>query len=129
MRSRQEPIYHLALAADWDTARAGLSDYRTSTLGQDLADVGFIHCSYADQIQAIADRIYRDRDDVILLTIDPQRLKSRVVDEPVAGTDEEYPHIYGPIDLEAVVEVTPLAERPDGTLALPSLTPDDAKSP
>lgn len=125
MRSRRERLYHLALASDWDTARAGSSGYRTSTLGEDLADVGFIHCSYADQVRGIADRVYRDRDDVILLTIDPQRLTSRAVDEPVEGSNEEYPHIYGPVDLEAVVDVTPLEQRPDGTLELPVLDPDD----
>jgi len=125
VRSRQEPLYHLALAEDWDTARAGSTGYRTSTLGQDLADVGYIHCSYADQIQDVADRYYRDLDDVVLLTIDPERLTSRVVDEPDKGGEAEYPHIYGPVDLEAVVEVTPLDQRPDGTLELPVLTSGD----
>jgi uncharacterized protein (DUF952 family) len=129
MRSRHERLYHLALASDWDTARAGLTGYRTSTLGQDLADVGFIHCSYADQVRGIADRVYHDRDDVLLLTIDQQRLTSREVDEPVEGSDEEYPHVYGPIDLEAVVAVTPLVLHADGTLELPVLTTDNPERP
>jgi uncharacterized protein (DUF952 family) len=116
VRTRHERLYHLALASDWETARAGDSGYRTSTLGLDLVDVGFIHCSYADQVQRIADLVYRDRDDVLLLTVDPDRLRSRVVDEPVENLQDEFPHIYGPIDFDAVVEVTPLTQRPDGTL-------------
>jgi uncharacterized protein (DUF952 family) len=119
VRTRHERIYHLALASDWETARAGDSGYRTSTLGQDLIDVGFIHCSYADQVQRIADLIYRDRDDVLLLTIDQDRLHSRVVDESVDGGDDEFPHIYGPIDFDAVLDVIPLIRRPDGTLVIP----------
>lgn len=119
MRHRHERLYHLALAADWETARAGESGYRTSTLGQDLVDVGFIHCSYADQVQAIADRVYRDRQDVLLLTIDQDRLTSRVVDEAAEDSDEEFPHIYGPLDLDAVIDVVALDLRPDGTLQIP----------
>jgi uncharacterized protein (DUF952 family) len=125
VRNRYERLYHLALVADWETARAGANGYRTSTLGQDLADVGFIHCSYADQVQIIAERIYRDRDDVVLLTIDRDRLTSRVVDEPADGLDEEFPHVYGPVDLDAVLAVTPLPLRPDGTLDIPPLESPD----
>jgi uncharacterized protein (DUF952 family) len=121
VRNRHERIYHLALAKDWETARAGDSGYRTSTLGQDLVDVGFIHCSYADQVQRIADLVYRNRDDVLLLTIDQDRLHSRIVDEAPEGgdEDEEFPHIYGPVDFEAVLDVIPLVRRPDGTLNIP----------
>jgi uncharacterized protein (DUF952 family) len=119
VRTRHERIYHLALASDWETARAGDSGYRTSTLGQDLIDVGFIHCSYADQVQHIADLVYRDREDVLLLTIDQDRLHSRIVDEAPEGSDQEFPHIYGPVDFEAVVDVVPLIRRPDGTLVIP----------
>lgn len=121
MRSRQERLYHLALVADWETARVGGSGYRTSTLGEDLADVGFIHCSYGDQVRGVADRFYRGRDDVVLLTIDQTRLTSRVVEEPASSPGEEFPHVYGPVDLEAVVAVTTLALGPGGTLELPDL--------
>jgi uncharacterized protein (DUF952 family) len=116
--TRHERLYHLALAADWETAKVANSGYRTSTLGEDLADVGFVHCSYARQVGRIADLVYRGREDVLLLTIDPDALTSRVVDETVEGSDdtEEFPHVYGPIDFAAVVDVRPLSLRPDGTL-------------
>jgi uncharacterized protein (DUF952 family) len=116
--TRHERLYHLALVADWETAKVANSGYRTSTLGEDLADVGFIHCSYARQVQRIADLVYRERDDVLLLTIDPDALTSRVVDEAIEGSDdtEEFPHVYGPIDFAAVVDVRPVRQGPDGTL-------------
>lgn len=69
-------IYHLALRGEWlETLDAG-TGYRRSTLGLSLADVGFIHCSFADQVQAIADAVYRGRSDVVLLEIDPALLDS-----------------------------------------------------
>jgi uncharacterized protein (DUF952 family) len=118
VRTRHERLYHLALVEDWETAKVANSGYRTSTLGEDLADVGFIHCSYARQVQRIADLVYRERQDVLLLTIDADALTSRVVDEAVEGSGdaEEFPHVYGPIDFVAVVDVRPVALRPDGTL-------------
>lgn len=124
MRSRQEPLYHVALASDWDTAKAGSSGYRTSTLGVDLSDAGFIHCSYAEQVQDIANTVYRGQSDVVLLAIDQEKVTSRIVEEPADRGEhegEEYPHIYGPIDMEAVVEVWRLEPREDGTFELPAL--------
>lgn len=49
-----EPIFHLALAAEWEEAiSAGV--YQRSTIGRSLAEQGFIHCSYLHQLQAVAD--------------------------------------------------------------------------
>ncbi len=93
-------MYHLALRLEWEAARDDGS-YRRSTLGASLEDVGFIHCSHAHQVQTIADTVYRGRDDVVLLEIDPARLDAEVRVEPVHG--DEYPHIYGPLPVDAVV--------------------------
>jgi uncharacterized protein (DUF952 family) len=57
-------------------------------------------------VKTVADLFYRDRDDVVLLTIDPRLLDSPVVVETPDGGDEGYPHVYGPLPLEAVVQVT-----------------------
>jgi len=115
-----ERIFHLTLAADWqgDTKTA----YETSTLGVSLAEQGFIHCSFADQVQQIADLVYRGRDDVLLLEIDPALLRAPVrVDEVDGGAS--FPHIYGPLNRDAVVRVTPLRLEEDGRLALPHAEP------
>jgi uncharacterized protein (DUF952 family) len=106
-------IYHLALASDWHAAvHAG--DYRVSTRGATLEEQGFVHCSHADQWQAVRDAAYADvTEPLLLLTIDTDRLTSPVVEEEVPGSDRPFPHVYGPIDLGAVVEVTPVP-GPDG---------------
>ena len=104
-------LFHIALAADWAAAQA-TGEYTTSTRGRTLAEEGFIHCSFADQVDATAARFYADVDDAVLLRIDPRRLSSRVEIEDLYGTGEHFPHVYGPIPVTAVVGVQPL--RPSG---------------
>ncbi len=109
-----EVIFHLALVADWNRDPGG--DYVFSTLGRDLDDVGFIHCSFASQVQRIADLVYKGRDDVLLLEIDPTRLRAPVKVEGIEDGGEEFPHIYGPLNRDAVVRVTPVSLRESGAL-------------
>ncbi len=104
-------LYHIALADDWAGAESS-GEYAVSTRGRSLADDGFIHCSFAEQVAATADRFYADVDDAVVLRIDPDRLMSRVVVEDLAGTGEQFPHVYGPIPVDAVVEVRRLRPAP-----------------
>lgn len=102
----QSPIYHLALIEDWE--RDPGDNYATSTLGRSLEEVGFIHCSFHEQVRKIADLVYGGRTDVLLLEIDPSRLAAEVrVDEVDGGA---FPHIYGSLNRDAVVKITPLSE-------------------
>jgi glutathione S-transferase len=112
------PIYHLALASAWDESA---DEYRGSTIDQSLAEVGFVHGSTAGQVKRIADLFYRDRDDVVLLRIDPRRLNVPVRFE-ADETGERFPHIYGPVPKDAVVSATRLPRRADGYLDLGDLT-------
>jgi len=99
-------IYHLALAKDWELAQASPSqEYTISTLGSTLEDEGFIHCSFAEQVPRIAGFIYKGVPDVVLLTIDQSKLKPPVKLENLDGGTELFPHIYGPLNLDAVVNV------------------------
>jgi uncharacterized protein (DUF952 family) len=97
------PIYHLALRDEWSEALESGAGYRRSTLGRSLDDEGFIHCSFATQVQMIADLVYRGRHDVVLLVIDPSRVRSEVRVENLDGGEELFPHIYGPLPVDAVV--------------------------
>ncbi len=106
-----ERIFHIATRADWEEAlRAGT--YSTSTVGRTLAQEGFIHASRREQVAGVFARYYRDLGTpLVLLEIAPERLvDADVRAEPVG--DDTYPHIYGPINTDAVVEVWPL-ELPD----------------
>jgi uncharacterized protein (DUF952 family)/heme-degrading monooxygenase HmoA len=104
--SRPTTVLHLALPDDWEHARPS-GEYTISTRGVTLAEEGFIHCSYAHQVEAVANRFYADLDRLLLLSIDTARLGVPVVVEPpFPGAPEAFPHIYGPIPLAAVVAVT-----------------------
>jgi glutathione S-transferase len=114
MRPLEPMVYHLAISTDWDEALLSGQEYRTSTVGVTLAEQGFIHCSFADQVQATADRFYAGRSDVVLLTVDPALLTSPIrVDE--VGVDA-FPHVYGPLNPSAVRSARVLAVGSDGTL-------------
>jgi glutathione S-transferase len=108
-RSWRSPrwIYHLAQADDWHAARVA-GEYRRSSRGLTLEQVGFIHASYAHQIAATHQRFYSDAGPLKLLVLDPQRLAALGVPlrpEPAPGSGELFPHVYGALPLEAVLQV------------------------
>lgn len=98
-------LYHIIGVDDLEAARqAGVYE-----LGLDRE--GFIHLSGRDQVLTPANIWYVDRTDLSLLVIDEDALTSQVVREPGTGTDELFPHLYGPLNLEAIVDV--IAFEPD----------------
>jgi len=108
-------ILHLALASDWEAARQA-GEYRVSTLGRTLDDVGFIHaCTDHEQLHGVAQRFYRDvTDPLVLLSVDPTGLDVRL--EVPDDTPEAFPHIYGPLPLSAVTSALPFTPPgPDPT--------------
>jgi uncharacterized protein (DUF952 family) len=101
-------LYHLALARDWDAALQ-VGEYTVSTLGRTLADEGFIHLSRADQWVGVRERFYSAvTEPLVLLVIDPEKLTAEVRDDAVSGLDDTFPHLDGPLAVDAVVEVRAL---------------------
>lgn len=99
-------IFHIATVADWHRAQVS-GAYTTSTRGRSLADEGFLHASRQDQVAGVFDRFYRDADEpLVLLSIDPELLTVPWREDPVG--DDTFPHVYGPLSPEAVVDVRPL---------------------
>jgi uncharacterized protein (DUF952 family) len=99
-------IYHIATTSDWERATTD-GEYTTSTKGRTLAQQGFIHCSQEHQVAGVANAIFTGDRDLVLLVIDPTRLKARLQYDDVPGEPEPYPHLYGPLNADAVVEVRP----------------------
>jgi len=112
-------IFHLAAARAWADSFA-TGEYRESTLNATLEEVGFIHASYAHQLRTVADAFYRDRSDVVLLVIDPQRVGAEVRVED-GGQGELFPHIYGALPVAAVVAAPSVGQLADGRLDLDAL--------
>jgi uncharacterized protein (DUF952 family) len=99
-------IYHIAEAADWKQAQRD-GQYTMSTRGRTLAEEGFIHASTAAQVPLVAAAYYRDAPDLVLLVIDTERVGPELRYEQVPGQPDPYPHIYGPLNLDAVIETRP----------------------
>ena len=116
---RMQWLYHIATAADWEQARQD-GEYRTSTRGRSLGEEGFIHASTADQVLPVADMVYLDEpEDLVLLVLDPGRIGAEIRDEPVPGWEDPFPHIYGPLDVAAVVHAVPLERDAAGGFRWP----------
>ena len=101
-------IYHIAALTDWEDALSS-GEYRIATRGERLEDVGFIHASFAHQVERSGAVHYGDASEaLVVLVIDPTRLTSPVKVENLDGGSEELPHIYGPLPTSAVVDVLPV---------------------
>ncbi|HUR98074.1 MAG TPA: DUF952 domain-containing protein [Pyrinomonadaceae bacterium] len=82
-----------------------LSKTKPSYQPDSLAAEGFIHCSYPAQLEAVLKRYYSGAEKVLILKIDTEKLLPKLVKER-STNDEMYPHIYGRLNRNAVVEVT-----------------------
>ena len=107
-------IYHLTNSTDWSAAQAA-GEYEASS----LSDESFIHCS-ADEAQMlrVAERLYPGVLGLVVLDVDTGALHAEVKREP-SRSGEIYPHIYGRINLDAVVRVRDLMLDDEGRHRLP----------
>ncbi len=104
------PIYHLTTRAAWADANT-LGEYTVDS----QASLGFIHCSTASQVLRVANAYYPGCTDLVLLEIDTSCLRAEVRWEPGTDRPEElFPHIYGPLNLQAVSRVFTLSPEVDG---------------
>jgi glutathione S-transferase len=106
-------IFHITFESDWDKAKEQ-GEYRLSTKGRTLEEQGFIHGGTATQVAPVANLIYGSDEGLVVLVIDEERLSSPLQYDVVPGWDEPLPHIYGPLNLAAVVSTLPLTRGADG---------------
>jgi copper homeostasis protein len=108
-------IYHITSRADWEQAIAERS-YRPASLRTE----GFIHASTAGQLIGTANRFYQGRGTLMVLRIDLDRVKAPIewVDSP--HSVEPFPHIHGPLNIDAVIEAIPFAPGPSGEFSDPA---------
>ena len=107
-------LFHLLGSAEWEAAqRAG--SYRPKSLDTE----GFIHLSTHRQLLRSAEKYFAGRDDLVALCIDADKLLHEVRFDPVA--DDAFPHLYGPLNLDAVHGAAALTRGQDGRFALPTI--------
>ncbi len=109
-------IYHITEQSTWDQSnRDGIY------LPTNFMREGFIHCSTREQVLETAERYYAHDSNLVLLQIDVERLQSDLVEENLFGGTELYPHIYGPLNLDAVVTAAIFNKGTDGKYHFPFL--------
>lgn len=96
-------IYHLTTADAWKEAgQKGF--YETIS----LKDEGYIHCSLENQIPGVRDRYFSGVNDLVKLEIDTEKLETPYFYDWSPTNADTFPHVYGPINLNAVLSVVPL---------------------
>jgi uncharacterized protein (DUF952 family) len=111
-------IYKIIAASHW---RAAEHDGIFRGSADDLRD-GFIHFSTAEQIEETAAKHFAGQDDLLLLSVDGDKLGAALRWEASRG-GALFPHLHGELALAAVIKVEPLPLNADDRHALPRLTP------
>jgi uncharacterized protein (DUF952 family) len=98
-----EFIYHITTKHAWEDAQT-----KQSYLPKDFEKDGFIHCSIERQIEGVLERFYQGQTGLIKLKIEKAKVQRPVLFELAEDLNELFPHIYGPLNLDSVVEVMPI---------------------
>ncbi len=96
-------IYHVTTASEWKSAQ-DKGFYEAASLKTE----GFIHCSEQHQLAGVLERYFKDKDELVKLVIDTSKLESRYVQEWSPSLMDTFPHIYGPVNAEAVIDIIAL---------------------
>ncbi len=91
-------IYHITTQAEWENAKQ-LGFYEAPSLHSE----GFIHCSEASQVAGVLQRYFSGKGPLVKLTIDGDRLHARMQRDFSVSLNEHFPHIYGRINLDAII--------------------------
>lgn len=93
-------IYHVTTATDWNVAKEnGFYEHPS------IKAEGFIHCSQEHQVAAVLERYFAGQTNLVKLAIDTDKLTSKFVFDWSPSTADTFPHVYGPINNDAVVDV------------------------
>jgi len=107
-------IYHITTPAAWQAAQAA-GEYTDPS----LETAGFIHFSTADQLLIPANGMFHGRTDLMLLCVDEEELSGRLVYEDCYESGIRFPHLYAPLNLDAVRDVIDFPCNADGSFSLP----------
>jgi uncharacterized protein (DUF952 family) len=114
-------ICHITTRAAWAAAQP-----KGEFLPPEFSAHGFVHCSTPEQVVLVVNAFFAGRNDLTMLMIDTARLKSEVIWEdahaegriPEFAQYSVFPHVYGPINLDAVVRTVDLEPTSTGTFVL-----------
>jgi uncharacterized protein (DUF952 family)/lysophospholipase L1-like esterase len=101
-----ESLFHIVAPAEWPA----VGQYRPAS----LAEHGFVHFSFADQVEGVANERFRDEPELLVVELDAAALGVEVRVEDSYGAGIAFPHGYGPVPVSAAVAAEPLVRAPDG---------------
>lgn len=108
-------ILHIADRQQWQAAQTtGVYSHPS------LATEGFIHCSTPQQVVWVANQFFRGQHGLLLLGIDSEKLQPELRYDPIED-GQRFPHVYGDINVDAVVQVLDFEPNVDGEFELPSI--------
>jgi uncharacterized protein (DUF952 family) len=116
-------ILHITTQKDWEQARVK-GEYTVPSLHTD----GFIHCSTLAQAVDTANLFFKGQSGLVLLCIDERKLKSECkYEDPAGGNGNQhdprivnlFPHIYGPINISAIIKMVNFHPNANGLFELP----------
>jgi uncharacterized protein (DUF952 family) len=93
-------IFHITTKADWESAK--INGFYVAPA---LKEEGFIHCCHENQVEDILSKYYTDRKDILCLKIETEKLTSQYIFEWSPSLEQTFPHVYGPINIDAVESV------------------------
>jgi len=96
-------IYHVTTAAAWSVAKeVGYYNHPS------IAAEGFIHCSQEQQVAGVLERYFAGQTNLVKLVMDTEKITSKLVYDWSPSTADTFPHVYGTINIDAVIEAIPL---------------------
>lgn len=92
-------IYHVTTLPEWEQALLS-GEYRAASLEKE----GFIHCSEEHQVAGVLQRYFKGKTNLVRLTIQAEKLTAELKYELAPSMNELFPHIYGPVNVDAVMD-------------------------
>ena len=114
MAKTEKHLFHIFERAKWGEAQA-----KGEYIAESLAKEGFIHLSTNQQLKGTAERYYQGKSGLAVLKIDIAKLKAPLKYENTSGGTELFPHLYGPLNVDAVTNVVFLGLQKDGAFLWP----------
>ncbi|MGB5637111.1 MAG: DUF952 domain-containing protein [Waterburya sp.] len=107
-------IFHITSLAEWKDAQTS-GNYEPEAFAREQ----FIHCSYSHQLLTVANRFFQGQDGLVILLIDSSKINGSLIEENLEGGIELYPHIYGVLPIDAVIDAIAFPCNADGSFNLP----------
>ncbi|WP_432665865.1 DUF952 domain-containing protein [Wukongibacter baidiensis] len=102
-------IIYTATVEEWEKIKK-----QKEFISENFDEERFIHCSFPNQTLWVLNKHYKSEEKVILLCINPGLLKSNLVIEDLKGRGEEFPHIYGSVNVDAIEKTIEIYPSDDG---------------